>query len=49
MCFQVLPKLSVAGELILADKLFHTHGTVTAKLVAESGTLAWNSECSVGR
>jgi len=44
MCFQMLPKLSVAGDLSysIAGKLFRPRGPA-------SGTCAWNSECSVGR
>ena len=37
MCSQMLPKLSVAGDLSsngLAGKLFHTRGPATAKLLS---------------
>ena len=52
MCFRMLPKLPVAGDLSLAGrppKLFHTRVPATAKLLSPRviRVHALNSECSV--
>jgi len=38
MCFQMLPKLSIAGD--------HARSCDCKTSVAEGGTCAWNSDCS---
>jgi len=34
MCFQMSPKLSVASDLRVADRLFHRRGSATVKLLS---------------
>ena len=49
MCFQTLPKLSVAGDLSYRSQqtVPDARSCDSEASVAESGTCAWNSECSV--
>ena len=49
--FQMLPKLSVAGDLSCSSRqtVPDARSCDSKTSVAESGTCAWNSECSVGR
>ena len=47
----MLPKLSVAGDLSYSSRLTvpHARSCDSKTSVAESGTCAWNSECSQRR
>ena len=46
MCFQMLPKLSVASNLVYSSRqtVPHTRSCDSKDSVAERGTCAWNGE-----